>query len=206
MKLGRQPIVTAPFDIPGRKGARVNAAKHPLELRQVIALALLHIGEVDIQEDVVGQVGLSGGNNLVGQVGSQLAVDGANLGHGTGIPGEGAFVGASGEGNGGNLGVVGGVACCADGAGEGGGEPEVSADVGAGDGEFGGCTVPELRAKGVDAVFHGCDGEGVDPVEIRACGICADWTRVGRAAVVLAGLLTVCGWFISRALEIGRRR
>lgn len=197
VKLGRQTSLAAVVHIGSRNDTWVDAGEDPLELGRVLTLGG-DLGEVDVEEGILGQIWLSGGDDRVGEVGSELGVDETADRLGAGVPGDVALVNAR-EGDAGDALGMGGVADGADGAGEGHGEPDVGADVGAGDGELGLGAVPELRSDGLDAVLHGRDGEGVDPVEVGAGGVEAGGRAVGRTAVEVAGLCSGLGSLIEGA-------
>lgn len=148
--LSRQPIRSTRLNILVGENTRVDTAKHPLELSRVRAVSR-HAREVHIQERVVRQIRSPGLDDGLGELGCELRVHGAAGRHRGHIPGVARVV-LAGEGEGGDPALLAGEGGDADGAGEGHLEPQVAADVRAGDDELGGCAVPEGRRDRVDAV------------------------------------------------------
>lgn len=194
--LGGKTVCAAPVDILGGEDAWVDAAQNKLVLGGIAAL-VANRGEVDVEEDVLGEVGLARGNHHGGQVGSKLSVDRAALARGL-IPSVAAIIRAR-ECNGGDSSIVRSVAGRADGAREGNRQEQVRADIGASHGQLGRRAVPKLRGKHVDAIADRGDRERVDPVEVLAGAVVTVRRGVGRAAVVLAWAVAVLGLLVSRS-------
>ncbi|KAI6751898.1 hypothetical protein HG531_006594 [Fusarium graminearum] len=209
LSLSRKTVLATPLSITFGQQATVDAGQHPLELGCISAFAL-NLREVDVEVNILGQVRLSGVGNLLDERGCKLGVDKATLGNGFGVEGSVAAR-SSREGNGGNTDFVGGIASSANSAGEGNLEPDVAADIGAGNGKLRGSAIPQAGAKGVDTVLHRSDRERVDPVKIRSLGIGASRAAVSGTAIVLARCLAILGVLISRAwvmldmIDMGRK-
>lgn len=157
LRLGRQAVITTPLSIGLGKDTRVDAAQHPLELGCVGALSL-NLGEVDVEEDILGEVGLSRVDDLLNQLGGQLSVHKAASGHRARVESSVARR-SSREGDRRDASIVSCIASSADSTREGHLKPEVGADVGTSNSQLGRSTVPQTRAKGVDTILDGSDRE-----------------------------------------------
>jgi hypothetical protein len=153
IRLPRQTRAAAPVRVLATEDTSIDARENVLELAGVAAPAVLNLGEVDIEEGIVGQVGLSTVNDGCGDVQCEVSVDFAVQRSGC-VP-CGWVASLAGKRNSRDLLSLRGVGSGSNGSGEGRLNCDVATDVGSGKGKLGFGSVPELGCNLIDTVLDG---------------------------------------------------
>lgn len=195
-----QMVISTDFDIVVRHQRHMieDPREYKLEILRTGALRLTGFGEVDVQPHILGEVGSARFQNPIRHFCRQLRIDLASQRIGTaGVPSSGIAALAR-ECQRWDTSIMRGVARGTNSAGEEYGNTQVRADVGPGDGQIGG-SVEDDRREVVDSVAHRGQRVGVYPVLMRIGRIVSVWAAVGRAAVVLAGIITIRWGIVHRS-------